>query len=42
MDIETVEDFIAEHKPDIGIIAVPKSAAGPVALRLANAGIRDF
>jgi redox-sensing transcriptional repressor len=42
MDIETVEDFIAEHKPDIGIIAVPKSAAGPVALRLANAGIKGL
>ena len=41
-DYENVEDSIADKKPDIAILAVPKSAVNDVAERLMNAGVRGF
>lgn len=41
-DIETIEEFMQVHKPDIAIIAVPKAAAGEIANRLARLGIKGF
>ena len=41
-DYENVEDSIADKKPDIAILAVPKSAVNDVAARLMNAGVRGF
>lgn len=42
LDIETLEDFMPKHKPDIAIIAVPKAAAGEIADRLAKLGIKGL
>ncbi|OQB13849.1 MAG: Redox-sensing transcriptional repressor Rex [Firmicutes bacterium ADurb.Bin193] len=42
LDIKALEDFTKENKPDIAIIAVPKTEAGEVALRLSHLGIRGL
>ncbi|HHY79799.1 MAG TPA: redox-sensing transcriptional repressor Rex [Thermoanaerobacter sp.] len=40
MDVETVEDFIARNKIDIGILCIPKDNAQYTADRLVRAGIK--
>lgn len=42
MDFADIGEFAKEHKPDIGIIAVPKKAAGEVARCLAEHGIKGL
>lgn len=42
LDISTIERFIEERKPEIGIIAVPKEAAGDIAALLSRCGIKGL
>jgi redox-sensing transcriptional repressor len=42
LNINTLPDFIAKHKPDIGIIAVPKEKAGEIALLLSQNGVKGL
>ena len=42
LDVNIIKEFIETHKPDIGIIAVPKETAADIALLLSECGIKGL
>lgn len=42
LDIKELEDFIKNNRVDIGILAVPKSEAFDLAMRLSDAGVKGI
>lgn len=42
LGIDKLEEYIAEHSPDIAVLSVPKQEAAALAERLYAAGIRNF
>ena len=41
-DMQTLEEFCADHQPQLAILCIPSDAAGPIVERLQQTGIRSF
>lgn len=42
MHMDDAEDFVRENKPDIAVLAIPKTAANDVTQKLVSCGIKGF
>ncbi len=42
LDMETLEEYIRENRPDVAVLTVPKHVAQATADRLVGAGVRGF